>query len=304
MLSFFNCEDDSDFALSGDGNPEPYLFSIGEDAPSNIQDKGSIAIIAVAGDGTEITRPSIYVTGSLYSNERVATTYSSLTINGVLLPPTTVADQEGVNPAGKIFSQFFDSESGTPPTDYNKIHSLFTGQEVSLDLESSSFGSLSKKISTPVLRNVMLNATPGYAQTRRISSNDGLVLTWDTDDAVNVKSLLPQEEVAIALVYYAEETIREQEQLPDGVPMSYPTESQVYSVVTENDGEHTIDPQYLQGFPGGGIHRIIMANGVRYNFDINDTDNTIQVTTGTFITSDEFEIEHCDGLIVFDTDCL
>jgi hypothetical protein len=290
-----SCESEiEDFGPRLTTSPQPYFPGVSADL--DVSD--DIAKIYMIASGMEFgsVSPSVSVQGSFFDHEKNAVGYESLTINGVQISQNITNTNSGIDPKGKFFHQFHDVESVTSPEEYSNIYSLFTlANGVELKLESQEFGNTTQIVRTPVLKNVNLSENFGFNTGEpTLYAKAGIKITWDTEQVnTNQRSFPPEEQVGIALVYYPERTERKLEG-DAGAFDVFPQEQMIYTVLTENDGDHTIDFSYISNFPSGGVHTITIGNGATYDVYIDETTNTIRVTTGTIISSGELILNTLD----------
>lgn len=258
-------------------------------APNFNRDHAAINIIASNMDFSR-NRPAIMAQGNFFNKSSEPVGYELLEINSLSLEPNVANSSGGVDPLGRFTYQFFD-EAGEMLEKYNKINEVFGG-EVELKLESQSFGSVTKSLKAPSLTGVDFSGNEGYnnLDSPVVFSRDGITIKWDAPGAGNNSRDPIDQQVGIAFIYHAGKTER---QVTDVTGEVFPSENMVYTVITPDDGEHTIDFQYISNFPSGGVHTITIGNGTTYNFEVDGNDNTIQVSIGTMINSDIFLLNDC-----------
>jgi hypothetical protein len=291
-----SCQDEiEDFGPNSTTSPQPYFPGI-----SDIDVSDDVAKIYMVASGMEFgsRSPSVTIQGSFFDRERNAVGYESLTINGVEISQNITNPSPGIDPKGKFFHQFQDIESATSPEIYNDIYSLFTSTSgIELSIESQEFGNTNQIVRTPILKNVNLSENFGFDDPDQptLYAKAGIKVTWETGQAdANQRSSPPEEEVGIAIMYFPERTERLLEDQPGSFD-DFPSEPMIYTVVTENDGEHTIDFSYISNFPSGGVHTFTIGAGSTYNAYIDETSNTIRVTSATIISSGDviLDTENC-----------
>lgn len=286
LLSLTSCEKDQITSPRNGTIVQPYLPGVSE-----VDVSDDIAKVFVVAHNMEFSssRPSLSVQGSFFDQNRNAVGYESLSINGVEIHQNIENPAPGVDPKGKFFHQFYDGESAETQDSYDGIYELFdSASGVEIKVNSQEFGNISTVIKTPVLKNVDLSHNYRENDSESILyAKAGIKITWDTDlISPNQRDPITGD-VAVVVTYYPERTERYFEDIgePDVFDNNYPQESMVYHVVTENDGEHTIDFSYIQDFPSGGVHTITVGTGSIYDVYIDETTNTIRITSGTVINS-------------------
>lgn len=284
----YSCLDKEGFELQT-SEPQPYYPGMSSET-NRTSTRGEINILASSMEFSN-SNPRISVQGSLFDTQGNQLGYESLSINGIDITANVENAESGVVSPGRFNHYFFDDEI-TGRDNYNKIHQIY-GSESAINLSSAAFGSFSESIRIPSLTGVDLSSNRGYdnPDDPRLYAFDGIKITWDAPISNNSRSLPPDESVGILLLYDAAQTERE---VTAATGELYPRENMVYTVITPNDGEHVIDLSAIPNFPDGGVHRLYIGNGVSFNIEIDNTNNTIRISAGTLVTSDRFILETCN----------
>lgn len=236
---------------------------------------------------TDPMRSKISVDGLIADKNQQMATVTNFSINGVTISPTL--DQDG-RPVEGVFQQGFRPDAGENSQYYSQLNQIFQGQSVEVDLSASELGNIRQTVTCPTLTNVSFasNRFIGSRNNRIIYGGEGIKITWDAPSS-NGQSFLPDEELEVGILvkYDAHATARE---YPGE---TFPNEDMVYTIITSNDGEHTIDFTGIADFPSGGVHTVTIANGMTFSFEFDDTDNIIYMHNGNIIDSGPFIITGC-----------
>lgn len=260
----------------------------------------AIIASAVVGDAT----PPISIRGIVKDMDGNVKDFNSFKIGKMDLPANlNDEDIRSGDATGQLYYTFGNNVATRD--EYAQAFENIYGTNTTVSFESPHLGSFSRQMTfdKPVEMDLSNNFTITDNGTDIVSSSEGIKIKWKASKIPGKSS----NDAFIAMVYHASRSQRVYNNVSTEPPSHLPNSNMTYSVVTENDGEHTIDLSNIQNFPSGGVYTITVGTATQYIFNIDDSNNTISITSAALDTSDDIIIVGCDdaaGNPMLECDCV